>query len=82
MSSRRKKVHPTLRSRQSEKLYARGVEDGGVDMGNTSALDIGVLAGWDGTEEEKRDAQEKFPLFREAEFVDCIWKKGNVYTFL
>jgi hypothetical protein len=63
--------------KESEKLYARGVEDGGVDMGNTSALDIGVLAGWDGSEEEKREAQERFPLFREAEFVDCILEEGE-----
>jgi lysine-specific demethylase 8 len=63
--------------KESEKLYARGVEDGGVDMGNTSALDIGVLAGWDGSEEEKREAQEMFPLFREAEFVDCILEEGE-----
>jgi hypothetical protein len=63
--------------RESEKLYARGVEDGGVDMSNTSSLDIGVLAGWDGGEEEKREAREKFPLFREAEFVDCILEEGE-----
>ena len=63
--------------KESEKLYARGVEDGGVDMGNTSALDIGVLAGWDGSEEENREAQEMFPLFREAEFVDCILEEGE-----
>jgi len=53
------------------------IEDGGVDMGNTSALDIGVLA--DGcSEEEKREAQERFPLFREAEFVDCILEEESV----
>ncbi|KAH8783710.1 hypothetical protein BGZ57DRAFT_758216 [Hyaloscypha finlandica] len=63
--------------KESEKLYARGVEDGGVDMGNTSALDIGVLAGWDGSEEEKMEAQERFPLFRKAEFVDCILEEGE-----
>lgn len=63
--------------RESEKLYARGVEDGGVDMGNTSALDIGVLAGWDGTKEEQAEAHEKFPLFKDAEFVDCILEEGE-----
>jgi hypothetical protein len=62
---------------ESEKLYARGVEDGGVDMGNTSALDIGVLAGWDGTAEERQEAQERFPLFKDAEFVDCILEEGE-----
>ncbi|KAE9363624.1 Clavaminate synthase-like protein [Stipitochalara longipes BDJ] len=63
--------------KESEKLYARGVEDGGVDMGNTSSLDIGVLGGWDGSDEETREANETFPLFREAEFVDCILEEGE-----
>ncbi|KAK0101962.1 hypothetical protein ONS95_001229 [Cadophora gregata] len=63
--------------RESGKLYARGVEDGGVDMENTSEVDIGLLCGWDGTEEEKNAAHSKFPLFRNAEFVDCILEDGE-----
>ncbi|KAI9054578.1 hypothetical protein LZ554_001731 [Drepanopeziza brunnea f. sp. 'monogermtubi'] len=63
--------------RESAKLYARGIEDGGVDMENTSEVDIGVLAGWDGTEEEMAAAHERFPLFGEARFVDCILKEGE-----
>jgi len=63
--------------RESEKLYARGVEDGVVDMGNTSSLDIGVLAGWDGTAEDMAEAHKNFPLFQEAEFVDCILEEGE-----
>ncbi|KAF8849277.1 Clavaminate synthase-like protein [Acephala macrosclerotiorum] len=63
--------------RESPKLYARGVEDGGVDMVNTSALDIGVLAGWDGTEDEQSEAHKQFPLFRDAEYVDCVLKGGE-----
>lgn len=63
--------------RESHKLYARGVEDGGIDMGNTSAIDIGVLAGWDGTEEEQSRAHGQFPLFKGAEFVDCILDEGE-----
>lgn len=63
--------------RESEKLYARGVEYGGVDMGNTSALDIGILARWDGTKEEQVKSHEKFPLFIGAEFVDCILEEGD-----
>jgi Cupin-like domain len=63
--------------RESEKLYARGVEDGGVDMGNTSSLDIGVLAGWDGTVEDRTEAYQRFPLFHEAEFVDCVLEEGE-----
>jgi hypothetical protein len=63
--------------RESEKVYARGVEDGGVDMGNTSAADIGVLAGWDGTGNEQMEAHEKFPLWRDAEYVDCVLEEGE-----
>ena len=63
--------------RESKKLYARGVEEGGVNMENTSALDIGVLAGWDGTKEEQAQAHRIFPLFREAEFVECILLEGE-----
>lgn len=63
--------------RESAKVYARGIEEGGVDMGNTSALDIGVLAGWDGTLEEQSTAHTTFPLFSEANFVDCILEEGE-----
>lgn len=63
--------------RESGKLYARGIEDGGVDMSNTSAIDIGVLAGWDGYEQEQIQAHLKFPLFNDAEFVDCILEEGE-----
>ena len=63
--------------RESDKLYARGLEDECIDMGNTSATDIGVLAGWDGTAEEQASAHEKFPLFKSAKFVDCILEEGE-----
>jgi len=63
--------------RESEKLYARGVEDGGVDMGNTSAVDVGVLAGYDGTAEEQAAARAQFPLFADADYVDCILEAGE-----
>jgi lysine-specific demethylase 8 len=46
-------------------------------MGNTSSLDIGVLAGWDGTAEDMAEAHKNFPLFQEAEFVDCILEEGE-----
>jgi lysine-specific demethylase 8 len=40
-------------------------------------LDIGLLVGWDGSEEERKEANERFPLFQEAEFVDCILVEGE-----
>ncbi|KUJ17197.1 Clavaminate synthase-like protein [Mollisia scopiformis] len=63
--------------RESEKLYARGIEDGGVDMENTSALDIGVLARWDGSDAERLEAHEMFPLFKDAQYMDCILNEGE-----
>ncbi|RDW91854.1 hypothetical protein BP5796_01248 [Coleophoma crateriformis] len=63
--------------RESGKLYARGVEDGGVDMANTSAIDIGVLAGFDGTEQEQKEARERFPLSVDAPYVDCVLEEGE-----
>jgi hypothetical protein len=63
--------------RESMKLYPRAIEDGGVDMSNTSAIDVGLLAGWDGTEEEQKEAHVKYPLFNETEFVDCILEEGE-----
>jgi hypothetical protein len=63
--------------RESENLYARGIEDGGIDMSNTSAIDVGVLAGWDGTEEEQREAHIEFPHFDQAVFTDCILEEGE-----
>jgi hypothetical protein len=63
--------------RESEKLYARGIEDGGVDMSNTSAVDVGVLEGWDGNEADREEADSKYALYREAEFVDLILEEGE-----
>ena len=57
---------------QSEKLYPRGVEDGGVDMGNTSQVDIDAMEKGDDKEVEKA-----FPLFHEASYVEGILKEGE-----
>jgi hypothetical protein len=61
---------------ESAKLYARGIEDGGVDMCNTSALDIGILEGWDGMKEEQEEALRKYPLYLSAEYVDLVLEEG------
>lgn len=68
---------------ETERMQARGKEDG-VEMGNTSMLDVGVLEGWDRipqdsesepsrqeTEEQARKAFEGIP------FVDCILESGD-----
>lgn len=62
---------------ESKNLYPRGIEDGGIDMENTSALDVGLLEGWDGNEDDKNEAMERFPLFSNAKFVDIILEQGE-----
>ncbi|KAL9072077.1 MAG: hypothetical protein Q9161_003852 [Pseudevernia consocians] len=52
---------------ENEKLYPKGMEGGGVDMSNTSEVDVegeGVL-------------DERFPLFREAVYVETILNEGE-----
>lgn len=62
---------------ESKNLYPRGIEDGGIDMENTSALDVGLLEGWDGDEGERNEAIVHFPLFSNAKFVDVILEEGQ-----
>lgn len=66
--------------RESTKLYARGVEEGGVDMGNTSEVDVGTLEGWDGDEDGDGGLgeRERFPLVGEADWVDCVLEEGEM----
>ncbi|KAL8793455.1 MAG: hypothetical protein Q9195_003938 [Heterodermia aff. obscurata] len=52
---------------QTDKLYPRGVE-GGINMSNTSELDV------EGKEDE---LLQKFPLFREAQYVETILEEGQ-----
>ena len=53
---------------ESKKLYAKGTEGGGVDMSNTSEVDL---------EAEDNVLDEDFPLFREAIFVETILNEGE-----
>ncbi|POS83954.1 hypothetical protein EPUL_002981 [Erysiphe pulchra] len=62
---------------ESKNLYALGIDKNGIDMGNTSNVDIGTLAGWDKTKEEQEEVRQKFPLFQQAEFIDCILEAGE-----
>ncbi|KAL8926387.1 MAG: hypothetical protein Q9208_002930 [Pyrenodesmia sp. 3 TL-2023] len=53
---------------ETNKLYPKGVEGGGVDMSNTSKVNAEAPA-------EELDAQ--FPLFRKAEYVETILGEGQ-----
>ncbi|KAI1274189.1 hypothetical protein F5Y07DRAFT_374252 [Xylaria sp. FL0933] len=73
--------------RETARLAARGKENG-VEMGNTSTLDVGVLEGWDETPNNDEDDEEgsdnavvvskgDIDVFRTVPFVDCILEPGD-----
>ncbi|CAO1600573.1 hypothetical protein XANCAGTX0491_004256 [Xanthoria calcicola] len=53
---------------QTNNLYPKGVEDGGVDMSNTSEVDA---------EASLDELEADFPLFRQAEYVETILAEGE-----
>lgn len=53
---------------QTAKLYPKGVDKGGIDMSNTSEVDV------EG-DDDVRDM--KFPLFQEAEYVETTLREGE-----
>ncbi|KAI5868584.1 Clavaminate synthase-like protein [Durotheca rogersii] len=63
----------------TERMQARGKENG-VEMGNTSLLDVGVVEGWDmvgGGDEEGQPSREDTAAFRAVPFLDCILEPGE-----
>lgn len=53
---------------ETKKLYPKGVEGGGVDMSNTSEVDV---------EAAVETLDEEYPLFRGAEYVETILNEGE-----
>ena len=53
---------------EGERLYPKGMEGGGVDMSNTSEVDV---------EAEEEVLDEQFPLFREAVYEEAILNEGE-----
>ncbi|KAG0137989.1 hypothetical protein HOY82DRAFT_666872 [Tuber indicum] len=54
---------------ESERLFPRGVEGGGVDMSNTSRVDMDAEGGGVEVEEWER--------FQEARYLECVLKAGE-----
>lgn len=54
--------------KETEKLYPRGPEGGGVDMSNTSLVDV---------ESDSLHRHSEFRLFRSAEYVETILNEGD-----
>jgi hypothetical protein len=63
--------------REHNKLYPKGIEEGGVDMGNTSNVDVGLITGLDGNIDAHKMAISEFPLFKDADYVDVILEPGD-----
>ncbi|SPO05851.1 uncharacterized protein DNG_08538 [Cephalotrichum gorgonifer] len=59
-------------------MLPRGTENG-VDMGNTSRVDLGVAEGWDegGGDEGSEIGAEELERFRAAEHWDCVLGPGD-----
>ncbi|KAI1095924.1 Clavaminate synthase-like protein [Rostrohypoxylon terebratum] len=64
---------------ETKNMRARGKENG-VEMGNTSLMDVGVVEGWDQAPEYEEGAptSEDIFEFREVPFLDCILEPGDV----
>ncbi|OTA90312.1 hypothetical protein M434DRAFT_398097 [Hypoxylon sp. CO27-5] len=62
----------------TERMRARGKENG-VEMSNTSLMDVGVIEGWDAIpdDEESKPTEEDLASFREVPFLDCILEPGD-----
>lgn len=63
---------------ETHRMHARGKEDG-VEMGNTSLMDVGVVEGWDIApfHDEMTNAQN-ITAFKDLPFVDCILEPGDL----
>lgn len=62
---------------ECDAMCPRGVE-GGVDMGNTSRVDVGVVEGWDEVTEGGGEISEKeAERFKGAEYWDCVLAPGD-----
>ncbi|KAI2637019.1 Clavaminate synthase-like protein [Hypomontagnella submonticulosa] len=62
----------------TERMKARGKENG-VEMGNTSLMDVGVVEGWDtiSDDEEHQLSEEDLTTFKKVPFLDCILEPGD-----
>jgi len=65
---------------QIPRLYPRGVDDQGINMENTSQVDISAFRKLADAapHEEIHALRDEFPLFEEAEYVEAILWPGEM----
>ncbi|MCJ1371794.1 hypothetical protein MMC20_003013 [Loxospora ochrophaea] len=56
---------------ESEKLYPRGIEEGGIDMSNTSQVDIDMVL------KDPAYSPLEFPLVTKASYVETVLHEGE-----
>lgn len=72
---------------ETKKLYPRGVDERGVSLENTSEVDLEVRRKFEQSkngnesdealDEENAEFEAKFPLFKEARFVEAVLEAGE-----
>ncbi|GAM84314.1 hypothetical protein ANO11243_023080 [Dothideomycetidae sp. 11243] len=71
---------------QTEKLYPRGVDEAGVNMENTSRVDVHLARrlfenhdanGANGEDSERIEFEAQFPRFKDAAYVECMLEAGQ-----
>ncbi|KAF2091569.1 Clavaminate synthase-like protein [Saccharata proteae CBS 121410] len=71
---------------QTAALWPRGIGDDGVDMGNTSAVDVeeaiklfdrSIGTSEDALADERKSFETRFPGFQDAKYVECILQEGE-----
>ncbi|KXX78883.1 Lysine-specific demethylase 8 [Madurella mycetomatis] len=60
-----------------EQMRARGKE-GGVEMGNTSGVDVGVVEGWDSERPDGQGREGWEEEFKRMQYWECVLGEGDV----
>nr|POE62889.1 lysine-specific demethylase 8 [Quercus suber] len=66
---------------QTSKLYARGMDENGISMENTSRIDISLvrpeLSGVGSDHDARAEQESRFPMFTAAQYVETVLGPGE-----